>query len=97
MNKYPGRISKKQAKELWKKGEPFVIVPCRCYPYVCNPMGVVVRYKVSEFAFEVKREFYQNCDTDFDKLCNSFTYYNCNAVTGYYPAFYRLHPDKYER
>ena len=70
------RISKATARELHHAGKEFLVVPRKLNP--ANrffAMGSVID----------KAMF-----PDFDKICNTMQYYNCNYETGYYLAFYTV-------
>lgn len=93
MNKYPGRISKKQARKLFEENKPFVIVPCKCYPYFHGWSGKKYGYHLTLMASVI---YPQECEegTTFDSIVNSFEYYNCHAFgNGSYAAFYEAKPD----
>ena len=81
MKNYPGRITKREARKRWKEGKDFIIVPCRCRPYDNSKelgfMAHIVRTWVTKGIYD-----------NFDDYCNEFSFYNCTAETGYYPAFY---------
>ena len=67
------RINKRQArKEYAKHNENLVIAPCNMQP---------------SCGLYICLPYYDN-SKDFDKLINTFIYYNCNYETGYYPAYY---------
>lgn len=88
MKNYPGRITKKVARKRWEEGKSFVCVPCKCRAYENTHTLRKTEYGLGEMALMI--DPYVACgfyDT-FDDFCNSFTYYNCTAESGYYPAFY---------
>lgn len=82
MQHQPNRIRKTEAKKLWDAGEPFVIVPRLIYPY--DAQG-----NLKDFAFIVD-SFVKSNYKSFDRFCDHYIYYNCNSITGLYPAFYIL-------
>lgn len=68
------RIRKPAARKLFNEGKAFWIVARNMRP---------------ECGLLINDDFYENVDcNDFEKLINSFTYYNCDHERGYYPAFY---------
>lgn len=82
MQHQPNRIRKTEAKKLWDAGESFIIIPRLCSPY--DAQG-----NLKDFAFIVD-SFVRSNYTSFNRFCDHYTYYNCNTVTGLYPAFYIL-------
>lgn len=73
------RVNKRVARRLFNEGKIITVFPCKANPR--SPWW---------FGMEWDRNYLLSIgeDGDFDKLCNTFTYYNCNYETGYYPAFY---------
>ena len=70
------RISKAKARKLWGTGPTISLCPVKLRPG--GPWQSDIRYFVEE-----QRE------REFDRLVNSFVWYNCqHNETGYYPAFY---------
>lgn len=86
MIKYPGRITKQAARKRWNEGKSFIITPRYISPFYpdgrLNNEGVFVNEDV--------RKNYKN----FDFFCDEFTFYNCNKVTGPYPAYYVLNTER---
>ncbi len=81
MREYVGkdliRISKRMARELYEYGYKVYFCPCNLNPEnPCWSLGI----------WENKYLWGQY--EDFDKLCNEYTYYNCNSETGEYISFY---------
>lgn len=72
------RIDKRVARRLFNAGQTIRIVPCKANLNHIMWQGHLFNNK-TEFDGEV---------ADFDEVVNSYTYYNCNYETGYYPAFY---------
>lgn len=71
------RIDKKQARTAYKNGLTVVFCPCNIRPG--SFWGLDMDMNKAQ----------QNCDgIEFEKLVNSFEYYNCNSETGRYTAFY---------
>ena len=68
------KIRKNTARKLYNMGKSIIILPCKCRPGSMWLHG-----------FEIKKTAPQN---DFDRLINEFEYYNCNAETGRYTAYY---------
>lgn len=93
MNKYPGRLTRKKAREMFEHGKPFVIVPVKCPAYTYRGIGEYSNnYYLSEYATIIYPIEYEE-DMTFDKIVNAFEYYNCNSLLGYYAAFYEAHSD----
>lgn len=78
---YPGRITKPVARRRWRNNEPFVIVPCKCFPY--DAFG-----DLDEFAVLVNPEKEKQNFSTFEWFYDNYAYYNCNTIVGMYPAFY---------
>lgn len=72
------RVNKTTAKKLYNSGFDVLFIPCKLNPennYFC--MGIV------------ENKFLEsNSGIDFEKLENSFSYYNNRPDTGKYTAFY---------
>lgn len=68
------KIDKRQARRLWAEHQSFIIVGCNLQP---------------RFGIEM-RPSWQKEFNSFDHMINNFTYYNCDAERGRYPAFYLL-------
>ena len=81
MNKYPGRITNSDARKRWQNNSPFVIVPCKCRPF--DFLG-----NLDEFAYLVNPELEKKNYRTFDHFLDSFSYYNCNSVTGMYASYF---------
>lgn len=73
------KINKSTARKLWNEKKPFLIVACNMRP----EYGILIG---------ATGHTYEECETifheTFETMYNSFCYYNCNSVTGRYPAFY---------
>lgn len=82
MKQQPNRIHKTEAKKLWYVGKPFVIVPRLIYPF--DAKG-----NLKELAFIVTKQI-ESSYPSFNTFCDEFAFYNCNSVTGLYPAFYLI-------
>ena len=93
MKKYPYRITRAKAEHLFNKGESFVITPCNCPAYALHGIGAHMRYGLAPFACLVIPSQMDEYDKNFKRFVNAFTFYNCNSITGYYPAFYELRED----
>ena len=66
------RVNKTAARHLFNDGKTVRFCACKI-----NPTNLYELYAdISDI------------DGEFDKLVNSFEYYNCNRETGYYTAFY---------
>ena len=70
------KVNKTIARRLYDDDREFIVVPCKCGPQS------MLALTVNDFTFE------KMIDYSFDTFINSFTYYNCNYETGYYPAYY---------
>lgn len=66
------QINKIQARKLYEKNIPFVIVPANMRPD-------------SQFAVHMKPSWMWR---NFNNFYNEFCFYNCNNETGRYPRFY---------
>jgi hypothetical protein len=76
---YFARIDKRKARNLFESGVKIYLVPSNFAPFGAwiQPFEISIN---NPYSWEKQ---------DFDKISNSFTYYNCiNAQTGYFPAFY---------
>lgn len=71
------RITRKEARKRYNAGE--VIRMCAVKLSPVNMWGC--------FA-DCCREALSPRSREFDTVVNAFTFYNCNAETGRYPAFY---------
>lgn len=80
------RISKTRARALYDSGKPVYILPCLTRT---NNMWIQ--------PYCAKKDDYNTFSDgwntivpyeDFDSVCTCYTYYNCNAQLGKYPAFY---------
>lgn len=69
------KINKTTAKKMFENGETFVMVPNKLRPDNMFISSIVDGSCLKDY-------------TTFEKLYDSFRYYNCNYETGYYPAFY---------
>lgn len=67
------KIDKRQARKLWNEGKQFIIVSCNMQP---------------DWGMAVGKKWDGNENRSFDSLVNEFSYYNCDAERGRYPAFY---------
>ncbi|SCJ99956.1 Uncharacterised protein [uncultured Eubacterium sp.] len=81
MNKYHfsklERVSKTRAKQLYNNGFSVLFIPCKL-----NPENNFYNLGIWE------NIFLQGQYNSFEELENAFTFYNCNAETGKYIAFY---------
>ena len=66
------RVSKPMARKLFDMGKKLILAPCKANPLSPWGIGVTISKK----------------DESFDKVCNSFEYYNCGGELGKYAAFY---------
>lgn len=70
------RISKRTAKKMYNDGKSVYIVPCKVYANDNN-------YWIKPYEIKINKDI-----DPFDRIVNSFEYYNCNHELGYYTAFY---------
>lgn len=70
------RISKAEAKKKYENGDSVLFIPCKLNPENSWGLGI-----------EENKYLWGQCDS-FEKLCNEYTFYNCNSETGTYIAFY---------
>lgn len=71
------RISKKEAKKRFINGGNMIVAPCNMRLFTnWGGWSIIDGFNVAEPELE------------FDRIINSFIYYNCNAEMGYYPSFY---------
>lgn len=68
------RIDKRAAETAYNNGWTIVFCPCNIRPD--SSYGLAIDMNIAQ------------TETSFEKLLNNFEYYNCNAETGYYTAFY---------
>lgn len=69
------RVTITQARKLYNNGHTLYIVPSKVYPSYNNMW--IQPYKANK-----------NNDGDFEKLVNSYEYYNCNSELGRVANFY---------
>ena len=75
------RIQKKKALSTWLKNETLFLLPSNLRPCLSyNPMCTLTEIKPSDGTRTAE---------DFEKLCNSFRYYNCSNETGLTIKFYK--------
>lgn len=68
------RVSKPRARNLYNQGHDVYMIPCNIHP---------------ENWWMPPVKMLRNNETTFDRVVNTFCYYNCcNNDLGYYPAFY---------
>lgn len=73
------KISNIEAFNRFKKGMPFIMVASKCSPSSMFAL-LLTPYLIKNMKSE---------GNDFIKLCNSFSYYNCNEELGETIHFYR--------
>lgn len=67
------RVTKPVARRTFNAGKNIILCPCNLRPgKPWNPESLI------------KSDF----GVSFNQITNSFEYYNCNALAGYYAAFY---------
>lgn len=68
------QISKNDARRLFWQEKDFWMVPCKMRP---------------DWGLHIDQNWYnQHDENSFERLYNSFCYYNCNTETGQRPFFY---------
>ena len=70
------RISKSQARKLFDNGETIGLIACK--------MNVLSPYQPPLIVNSKELE------TTFEKLVNTFTYYNCSYEMGYYIHYFKI-------
>lgn len=88
MKKFPGRMTRKEAKRYFEQGRAFIIVPSKCKPFYYGGIGAKMQYRLTEYASICYPQRLQEDEISFDIYVSEFMYYNCNYQVGYYPAFY---------
>lgn len=71
------RIDKRVARKMYNEGLDVVFIPCNMRPDSDWGLGI-----------PQNKNNIGNDGTDFDKLVQLYQWYNCNAETGKYVAFY---------
>lgn len=83
------RVRKEVARNIFNRGCEVKIMPCKCNDsYVDVSRTVIIVPCVA-----IKKDFESGELNQFDRLINSFIYYNCNAELGYYPHYFVLESD----
>ena len=67
------RISKSFARKLFAKGATFYMVPVNLRP---------------EYGYKIDNNVGCEFEHDWDRLYNTYCYYNCDNERGRYPAYY---------
>lgn len=67
------RIAKPTARKLYNAGMDVRVLPCKMPPRSIWGVGITGNI---------------HSHGEFERFCNHFSYYNCTAETGKYPAFY---------
>lgn len=82
------RISKKAAEKLYNAGEVVRMCPVKISPV--NLWGFFTDCQKERFTPVAGDGFDTTVarNRDFETVVNAFAFYNCNAETGKYPAFY---------
>lgn len=73
------RVDKRVARKLYNEGKDVLFVPCNMRPDNSWGLGIL--------------ENCENCGNvgwTFDELVENYIWYNCNAETGRYVAFYKI-------
>lgn len=79
------RINKKTAKKLYDSGEIIYLCACKLRP------GGFWRPEIAiakDGRPDGDVQYFSASDSDFDKIIDEFTYYNCDNGSGYYPSYY---------
>ena len=72
------RVNRRTAERLYNSGVAVGLCPCKMDPE--NPYFNMLAWVNNSI----------ESDKSFESLCNAFSWYNCNAETGRYIAFYVL-------
>ena len=69
------RVNKQKAKRLYNQGESVTIIPCNV---------PLLNLWIGGYTFNIQQTEHR----EFDKIINSFMFYNCSYQLGRYPAYY---------
>lgn len=72
------RVDKRTARRAYKDGQELCIVPCKIRPFGVWWDGRGFRMDGTD----------PDPDRSFDRLINSFEWYNCGSELGYYASYY---------
>lgn len=73
------RITKGQAQKLFAGGHTLIIAPCKANMYCIFQTWSIMQYNGIDGGTPA---------ADFERIVNSFIYYNCNNEMGLYPKFF---------
>lgn len=76
------KVRKEIARRVYNNGKPVSVIPCNVAPSILSE-----KYTWIEPLILVKDEN-DTTPNQFERHINSYIYYNCNSVTGYYPHYY---------
>lgn len=79
------RIHKAKAKSLYRQGNTVYMIPVNMRP---DNMFMPAMPFSNRLSNDNDNGMFGNVASTFEKRVNAYTYYNCNAETGKYPAFY---------
>ena len=79
--------NKATARKMFNSGITIYVLPCKVSESAldCNSFIQPAIFDITRNALEQENKF--------DRLVNEYTYYNCNAVVGYYPHYYVTEAD----
>ena len=80
------RIDKRRARKLYDQGRPVLLCRVNMRPF--GPWRMEYMAQKGTYAPIVNDWETVVPRSKFDDVVNSFTYYNCNAETGRFPAYY---------
>lgn len=76
-------LSIHHARRRFREGKEVILVPCKLSPDAFNgAFRVSIKYNPARHANE------GTPNEVFEKVRNSFIFYNCNYESGYYPHYY---------
>ena len=74
------RVSKAKARKAYNEGKKVMFCPNNLRPDKPYHMEIITDNKGNEITME--------SNSTFDRKATEFEIYNCNALTGYYAAYY---------
>ena len=81
------KVTRPKANRLFNEGVTLYLLPCKC-------SRVCLTEKCGISPITIQKDL--DTGRTFEKLVNSFEYYNCNREVGYYTHFYYLCEDNKE-
>lgn len=91
------RVNKSVARRMYNMGFEVKLLPCKVNSAIAldptaqghfwvNPSTIK---QDSPTSVQLEDKSFKLCaDSTFDRLVNTYTYYNCNAELGYYPHYF---------